>query len=97
MWQPQTQALAAQFEVLVPDLPGHGVLPGPFTMDRAVDQVTQAIAGDRDRINLPGARELAAGIPEAELRIVPGAGHLWNLEQPEVFTKTLVDFVGRHA
>jgi 3-oxoadipate enol-lactonase len=219
MWRPQTEALAGRFDVLICELPGHGTVPGPFTMDRAVHQVMTAIeqasapvhlcgislsatvavltclarparirslilsggmahppaaltiqralvavmperlllrvtaqqqgrsarglpdrqraalvaravedfqatgkstfraalrelarvdlrprlggitvptlvlCGDRDRVNLPGARELAAGIPHAELRVVPGAGHLWNLEQPELFSTTVADFV----
>jgi pimeloyl-ACP methyl ester carboxylesterase len=34
------------------------------------------VTGDRDRLVAPGsARRLAAAIPGAELRIVPGAGH----------------------
>jgi 3-oxoadipate enol-lactonase len=56
---------------------------------------TLVLCGDRDRPNLPGARELAGGIGGAELRIVPDAGHLWNLEHPDLFTRTLSDFVDR--
>jgi pimeloyl-ACP methyl ester carboxylesterase len=37
---------------------------------------TVVVTGDRDRLVAPGsARRLAAAIPGAELRIVPGAGH----------------------
>ncbi|WP_433040099.1 alpha/beta fold hydrolase [Dactylosporangium sp. CS-033363] len=52
------------------------------------------VCGERDKVNLPLSRELAAGIPGAELRIIPGAGHLWNLEQPDVFTALLLPRVG---
>lgn len=39
------------------------------------------------------AEALAAGLPDAVLRIVPGAGHMVNLEQPEVFNRILLDFL----
>ncbi|WP_433199693.1 alpha/beta fold hydrolase [Dactylosporangium sp. CS-047395] len=54
-----------------------------------IDAPTLVVCGERDRVNLPLSRELAAGIPGAELRIIPGAGHLWNLEQPAEFTDLL--------
>jgi 3-oxoadipate enol-lactonase len=44
------------------------------------------LCGARDRVNLRAARQLAAALPHAELKIVPDAGHVWNLEQPEAFT-----------
>jgi 3-oxoadipate enol-lactonase len=202
MWRPQAEALAATHTVVVCDLPGHGTVPGPFTLDAAAKEVTNAIdaasgpvtlcgislgatvailaclarpdgvrrlilsggvahppaalalqraiarvlpisvmarisaaqqgsdgaadfrsvgkrtymaglrelahadlrprlgeitaptlvvCGERDKVNQPLSRELADGIPNAELRIIPGAGHLWNLEQPEVFTALLAD------
>lgn len=56
---------------------------------------TLVLCGERDSLNLAGARELAAGIPGAELKVIPGGGHLWPLEQPDVFTATLTDFVDR--
>lgn len=202
LWRPQAKALAANHNVVVLDLPGHGDVPGPFTLDAATKRVTDAIdaavgpvvlcgisigatvaalaclarpervrrlilsggvahpppalavqravakvlplsliariaaaqqgpdgatdmrsvgkrtylaglrelartdlrsrldqitaptivvCGERDKVNLPFSRELADGIPNAELRTISGAGHLWNLEQPEVFTALLRD------
>ena len=40
---------------------------------------TLVLCGSKDRPNVPLSRELAAGIPGADLRIVPDATHLWNL------------------
>ena len=51
------------------------------------------LCGSEDRPNLGAARTLAAGLPRAELRVVPGAGHVWNLEQPETFSRTVGEFV----
>lgn len=38
---------------------------------------------------------LAQGIPGAELVVIPDAGHLSNLEQPEAFNAALARFYGR--
>lgn len=58
---------------------------------------TLILCGSKDRANIPLSRELAAGIPAAELRIVPGAAHLWNLQLPDLFNRTLVEFLDRGA
>jgi pimeloyl-ACP methyl ester carboxylesterase len=48
------------------------------------------IAGEDDAIIDPSeSRALAAAIPGAELVIIPGAGHLVNVEQPEAFNSAL--------
>jgi 3-oxoadipate enol-lactonase len=221
IWRHQADALADRFRVITPDLPGHGAVPGPFTLDRAVaevvrhldaaaepvhlcglslsvtvailtclrrpdrvrtlvltggiahpppalaiqrvlsallpqgllglmqqrvmahatrklpaeegahlvdgaaadfraigkrtyldslrelaradlrDQLPQiavpalVLCGERDKVNLAGARDLEAGIPGATLQVIPGGGHLWPLEQPDLFTATLTGFVDR--
>ncbi len=41
------------------------------------------------------AEALAAGLPDAELHIIPKAGHMVNLEQPELFNQTLLAFLQR--
>ncbi|MEM9555477.1 MAG: alpha/beta fold hydrolase [Acidobacteriota bacterium] len=43
------------------------------------------------------SEELARALPRAELVTVPQAGHLAALEQPEVVTTALEDFLERHA
>lgn len=56
---------------------------------------TLVLCGSKDRPNIPLSREIAAGIPGAELRIVADATHLWNLQQPEAFDLTVAEFVDR--
>jgi pimeloyl-ACP methyl ester carboxylesterase len=34
LWRPEAEALAATHHVVVVDLPGHGNVPGPFTIPR---------------------------------------------------------------
>ncbi len=54
---------------------------------------TLVLCGGRDRANLPAARQIASGIRGAELRIVAGAGHEWNVRQPERFAAELERFL----
>ena len=56
---------------------------------------TLVFCGEKDRANIPAARELAAGISGAELQIVPGAGHEWNVQQPKEFSRRLNRFLTR--
>ncbi|GAA2390367.1 alpha/beta fold hydrolase [Nonomuraea africana] len=55
---------------------------------------TLVLNGAKDKANLSHAEEIAGGIAGATLRVVPEAGHIWNLEQPDLFTRTVVEFVG---
>jgi 3-oxoadipate enol-lactonase len=54
---------------------------------------TLVLCGSRDRANIPLSRALAAGMPTAQLQIIPDATHLWNLQQPEVFNQTVAAFI----
>jgi 3-oxoadipate enol-lactonase len=42
----------------------------------------------------PHAYRISAGIPDARVEVVPGAAHLANVEQPEVVTRLMLDFLG---
>ncbi|MEU8819145.1 alpha/beta fold hydrolase [Actinoplanes sp. NPDC048796] len=189
MWQPQRDGLGRRIRLILPDLPGYGRSPGPFSLDTAVDALralaadgpvhvcglsagamvglrwaarhpedvaslalsavqlrpprwvmtphtavmrlipaksfdgvtkqqllrtmgelsradlrpdlgrvrarTLVLCGAKDRLNQAASRAAADGIAGAELRIVPGAGHLWNQELPELFDRTLTDWVGQ--
>lgn len=54
--------------------------------------------GTDDRTVAPANAEiLSARIPGAELRWLPGAGHRYQSEQPEVADDAVLDFVRRHA
>ena len=60
---------------------------------------TVAVFGAQDVITPAETegRSLAAAIPGAELVIIPNAGHLANLEQPEVFNVAVREFLARVA
>ena len=55
---------------------------------------TLVVVGELDQPTPPSeARVIATRIPGATLRIIPGAGHLTNLEQPEAFNDAVVQFL----
>jgi len=54
------------------------------------------VGADKDvAVPLEHSRVLAEGLPNAELKIIPGAGHMANLEQPELFNGALIEFLQR--
>jgi len=58
---------------------------------------TLLIWGERDaRSPLGVARRFARAIPHAQLVVIPGAGHLSNLEQPEAFNAAVRVFCREH-
>jgi 2-succinyl-6-hydroxy-2,4-cyclohexadiene-1-carboxylate synthase len=63
--------------------------------DRLVllDMPTLLIAGALDTKYCAIARQMAVALPNAELAIVPNAGHAVHLEQPDVFTQHVLQFL----
>jgi pimeloyl-ACP methyl ester carboxylesterase len=60
-----------------------------------VPQPTLVLVGEHDVPDFQRiARRLAEQIPRAELAVVPGAGHMVNMEAPEVFNRHLLGFLG---
>ena len=59
-----------------------------------VEVPTLIVVGDEDLVTPPDvAEEMRALIPRAELAIIPHAGHLSNIEQPERFTDAVARFL----
>ena len=53
------------------------------------------VVGDRDSITpIAHAEALQRGIARSTLVVIPGAGHLSNVEQPAAFSRALADFLG---
>ena len=52
------------------------------------------VCGEADQLTTPeAAREMAALMPQSRLEIVPGAGHMLTMEQPEQVSALLVDWL----
>jgi 3-oxoadipate enol-lactonase len=57
---------------------------------------TLILVGEHDGLTPPAAAEaIHARIPNSELRIIPNAGHLSNLENPQHFNRHLLEFLAR--
>ena len=59
---------------------------------------TLLIWGEQDvRSPLSVARQFEQAIPDAKLVVIPGAGHVSNLEQPERFNEAVREFCRAHS
>jgi len=57
---------------------------------------TLVVVGDRDVPYMIGAMEaLASRVPGASRAVIPGAAHLANLDQPDLFNRAVLDFLAR--
>src|SRR6185503_16034482 len=59
-----------------------------------IDRPVLIAVGAEDSITPVGEAEaLRNGIPHSRMRVIPGAGHLSNLEQPVEFNRALGEFI----
>jgi pimeloyl-ACP methyl ester carboxylesterase len=59
-----------------------------------IEVPTLILVGTEDAITpYSAAQTLATNIPQAQLRTIPDAGHLSNMEQPEHFNRALLQFL----
>jgi 3-oxoadipate enol-lactonase len=64
----------------------------------AIAAPTLLIAGEQDQLYPPDvARAMAQRIPGAEFKVISGAGHLSNLEQPQRFNDCVLEFLRRQT
>jgi pimeloyl-ACP methyl ester carboxylesterase len=55
-----------------------------------------AIVGDQDMSDIEAIVEMIAReVPGAEKAVIPGAGHMVNMEQPTAFSQVVLDFLSR--
>jgi 3-oxoadipate enol-lactonase len=106
MASPRADAAAVQrcaaLMARVPEATYRAALTAIVGFDRraALDRIAVPVlllAGEDDR-NAPPAlmQAMAARIPHAEYRCLPGVGHLANMEAPQPFNAALLDFLRRH-
>jgi 3-oxoadipate enol-lactonase len=69
--------------------------PDSSEMLATIDVPTLIVVGEEDAITpVKEARAMHSAIPNSRFEVVPGAGHLSNLERPSAFNTALSDFVG---
>ena len=78
---------------LCADDPAFSGLPG-FVDLGSIAVPTLVICGADDTVTPPDtSRAMARAIPNARLHIIPGAGHLTNIEKPDEFNTILLKFL----
>jgi pimeloyl-ACP methyl ester carboxylesterase len=60
---------------------------------KTLDMPTLVLCGERDRLNRPLSRRLAQLIPNARFELVPAAGHVANVDNPDAFNRLLSAFL----
>jgi len=77
----------------------HGACEALATLDirdklSSVKQPTLVLVGEQDEATPPPmSQELAAGLPNAKLVILPGLAHVPQLQDPEFFLKNIQEFL----
>lgn len=102
---PPEHALARQLRAIMAGTSGpsaaagmRGLADRPDSLDLlpGIRVPTLVLVGDQDAITpVADAERLAAGVPGAQLTVIPGAGHVSNMEQPEAFNAALLGFLQR--
>jgi pimeloyl-ACP methyl ester carboxylesterase len=59
----------------------------------AISQPSLVIAGGADRLREPGYEQAMQPIPDVEIHVVPGAGHLVNIERADLVNAMLIAFL----
>lgn len=69
--------------------------PDSFDAVRAATVPALVIVGEQDTLTPPSdARALADALPDARLVVLPGAGHLTPMEDPDSVAKAILDWFG---
>ncbi len=86
--------LSTQVSGIVGDLMAIAERPDSTGLLPGITCPTLVVVGDRDVLTTAAENErIAKAIPGAKLEIIPEAGHLSNLEQPELFNKAVETFL----
>jgi 3-oxoadipate enol-lactonase len=60
-----------------------------------VEMPVLVLVGEQDEATPPAmSHELATGLPDAQLRIIPGCAHVPQLQAPKLFLDAIADFLG---
>jgi pimeloyl-ACP methyl ester carboxylesterase len=87
---------AAPPQGIIGDLMAMAERPDSVQLLSSINVPTLVVVGEDDVLTPPAdARRIAEGIAGAELVVIPDAGHLSNLEQPDRFTAEVERFAGK--
>jgi 3-oxoadipate enol-lactonase len=84
---------SSQISGIVGDLIAIAERPDSTALLNEISCPTLVLVGEMDALTSPAEnKRIADGIPGARFQIIPSAGHLSNLEQPEIFNEALRSF-----
>jgi pimeloyl-ACP methyl ester carboxylesterase len=102
----QDAEACARLAAMIARYPGNDLMDPPSPAELAGEHLrleslripALVLSGEHD---LPGrrqaAQQLAGRLPDAELAVIPGAGHLPNLDSPDTYSKICRGFLTRHC
>ncbi len=76
---------------------GTGVQPSLHDQLGRLNVPTLCLAGTFDAKFVALAEDLTVALPQAQLALIPGAGHAAHLEQPDAFNQTVSNFLSQPA
>lgn len=83
-----------RYETMVASLEGMKDRPDRSVLLSQVAVPTLVMAGEHDALTPPAqARAMAEMIPGARMTVIPGAGHLSPLEQPDAVNTALIELL----
>lgn len=83
---------------IVGDLMAIAERPDSVPLLKTITRPALVLVGEMDALTSPAEnKRIADGIPGARLQIISSAGHLSNLEQPEIFNEAVRSFVEKTA
>ena len=84
-----------QISGIIGDLMAMAERPDATSLAQTINVPTLVLVGDQDIPSPPDEmKTMAAHIPEATFTVIPQAGHLSNLENPDAFNEALFKFLG---
>ena len=89
-----TRAVNGPLQTLRRTVTGRALLADLSEQLEAMEVPTLIVTGDEDHVCIDTSLWLKRLLPAAGLSIVPGTGHAVNLEEPELFNRTLDSFFG---
>jgi pimeloyl-ACP methyl ester carboxylesterase len=86
---------AISLDGILGDLMGMKARPDSTPTLKQIDKPTLILHGSDDQLIPPSeAKVMQEAIPGARLQVLPDAGHLLNLEQPQLFNAAVRKFLG---
>jgi len=72
-----------------------GLAPSVIDELSTLEMPALVLIGENDKPFLRAAEVMAAKLPKSQHVIIPGAGHIVNIEETEVFNREMIDFLGK--